>query len=246
MTSPPPHRSVPRGRRPSVESTTARRCPSARRRPGAGFLPAWRPVARVRPIPRERFRVYAEDEFFAQPEHAARFARLDQAAPLYAPRRNAPERSSSPELPVRARSSQGAGGVRVAVGTALLAGVSALGLALALHMLAATPHARRRALLRSARAGASVSPASEGARTASRLPVRRRFTRRDPAKRSRKPARPATDQTREARKARQVPVALAAAAGDSNQGGVVDKPATLAVVAGSASRGRQGEFGFER
>ena len=35
----PTHRSVPQGRRPSVERTTTRRCPSARRRPGAEQLP---------------------------------------------------------------------------------------------------------------------------------------------------------------------------------------------------------------
>ncbi len=43
----PTHRSVPQGRRPSVERTMARRCPSARRRPGARHLPVWPPAARV-------------------------------------------------------------------------------------------------------------------------------------------------------------------------------------------------------
>lgn len=51
-----------------VASTTARRSPSARMRPGAGFLPAWPPAARVLTKRRraERFRVYGEDEFFAE------------------------------------------------------------------------------------------------------------------------------------------------------------------------------------
>lgn len=44
---PPTHSPVHPGRRPSVERTTARRCPSTRKRPGAGFLPTWLPVARV-------------------------------------------------------------------------------------------------------------------------------------------------------------------------------------------------------
>jgi hypothetical protein len=67
-TSPPTHRSVRQGSRPLVASTTARRSPSARMRPGAGFLPAWPPAARVltKRGRAERFRVYGEDEFFAE------------------------------------------------------------------------------------------------------------------------------------------------------------------------------------
>jgi hypothetical protein len=66
-TSPPTHRSVRKGSRLSVASTTARRSPSARTRPGAGLLPAWPPTARVLAGRRraERFHVYGEEEFFA-------------------------------------------------------------------------------------------------------------------------------------------------------------------------------------
>lgn len=61
------HRQVPQGRRPSVERTTTRRRPSARRRLGAGYLPAWLLAAGVAGSP-ERFRVVAESEFFGGPE----------------------------------------------------------------------------------------------------------------------------------------------------------------------------------
>jgi hypothetical protein len=64
------------GRRQSIERTTARRCPSARKRPEAGYLPT---LASGRPrgvrredtmtlpgrAPREVYRVYTEAEFFA-------------------------------------------------------------------------------------------------------------------------------------------------------------------------------------
>jgi len=63
----PTHRSVPQGRRPTVASTSARRFPSARRRPGVGSLPARHSAARVTPrlLQNKRFQVYGEDEFFA-------------------------------------------------------------------------------------------------------------------------------------------------------------------------------------
>ena len=46
--SPPTHRPRPLGRRRSVERTTARRSPSARKRPGSGSSPLRLPAARVR------------------------------------------------------------------------------------------------------------------------------------------------------------------------------------------------------
>src|SRR5581483_2735632 len=66
-TYPPTHRSVRQGRRASVASTTERRSPSARKRSGAGFLPARPSAARVvsRRVRAGAFRVYDEDEFFA-------------------------------------------------------------------------------------------------------------------------------------------------------------------------------------
>src|ERR1041385_3834034 len=66
-TFPPTHRFVRKGRRPSVAHTTERRSPSARKRSGAGFLPARPSAARVvlRRARAEAFRVYGEDEFFA-------------------------------------------------------------------------------------------------------------------------------------------------------------------------------------
>jgi len=64
------------GRRRSIERTTARRCPSVRKRPGLGELPApgfGRPRARLgggavtslRRAPREVYRLYDEEAFFA-------------------------------------------------------------------------------------------------------------------------------------------------------------------------------------
>lgn len=45
--SPPTHRPVRQGRRPSVELTTARRSPTTRKRPGVLYIPARLPVARA-------------------------------------------------------------------------------------------------------------------------------------------------------------------------------------------------------
>jgi hypothetical protein len=67
---PPITRRSVQGRRPSVSPTTVRRSRSARRRPGAGPLPSWRPAARVlkRSTSVEHFRIYSEEEFFAATE----------------------------------------------------------------------------------------------------------------------------------------------------------------------------------
>ena len=75
-THPPAHRGVPSGRRQSISLTTARCCPSARKRPAVDALPtptAGRPRERSRggPLailtrePREVYRVLGEEEFLA-------------------------------------------------------------------------------------------------------------------------------------------------------------------------------------
>jgi hypothetical protein len=71
------------GRRRSIERTTARRCPSVRMRPGLGELPApgsGRQRARLgggamtllRRTPREVYRLFDEDEFFAGADRVER------------------------------------------------------------------------------------------------------------------------------------------------------------------------------
>ncbi len=147
MTSLPQHRSV-QGRRPSVEPTTARRRPSVRRRPGAGFLPAWRPAARVG-AHRARFRVYAEDEYFAHGGQIAEVARDGSGWPV--------ERSV---FSADVAAAEGAYGFRIAVGTVLIAGAGALGVVLALGAFASSSHVRRKTALRAARANARTAGAA--------------------------------------------------------------------------------------
>ena len=146
MTSLPQHRSV-QGRRPSVGPTTARRSPSVRRRPGAGFLPAWRPAARVS-SPRERFRVYAEDEYFANGGQIFEGARDGSGWPV---------EGSAFSADVAA--GEGGRGSRMAAGTVLLAGAGALGVVLALGTFASSTHVRRKAALRAARPTARTAGA---------------------------------------------------------------------------------------
>jgi hypothetical protein len=139
MTSLPQHRSV-QGRRPSVGPTTARRRPSVRRRPGAGFLPAWRPAARVG-APKERFRVYAEDEYFAHGGQIAEVARDGSAWAV-----------EGSVFSADVAAAEGAHGLRIAFGTVLIAGAGALGVVLALGVFASSTHVRRKTALRAARA----------------------------------------------------------------------------------------------
>src|ERR1700733_3949243 len=131
MRSLPQHRSV-QGRRPSVGLTMARRRPSVRRRPGAGFLPAWRPAARVG-ASRERIRVYGEDEYFAQGGQMAEVAREGSGWP----------REGS-VFSADAATAEEARGLRMAAGTVLIAGAGALGVVLALGALASSTHVRRK------------------------------------------------------------------------------------------------------
>lgn len=184
MTSLPQHRSV-QGRRPSVGPTTARRRPSVRRRPGAGFLPAWRPAARVG-APRARFRVYAEDEYFAQGGQIAEAACDGSGWPV-----------EGSVFSADVAAAEGAHGLRIAVGTVLIAGAGALGVVLALGVFASSTHVRRKTALRAARANArTAGPAS--AITAARTTHLRPKTISGRARR----VRPATVVARHARPAR--------------------------------------------
>jgi hypothetical protein len=147
MTSLPQHRSV-QGRRPSVGPTTVRRRPSVRRRPGAGFLPAWRPAARVG-TPRARFRVYDEDEYFAHGGQVAEVARDGSGWPM-----------ESSVFSADVAAVEGARGLRIAVGSVLIAGAGALGIVLALGAFVSSTHVRRKTALRAARANARIAGAA--------------------------------------------------------------------------------------
>ena len=144
MRSLPQHRSV-QGRRPSVGQTTARRRPPVRRRPGAGFLPAWRPAARVG-APRAGFRVYAEDEYFAHGGQIAEVARDGSGWP-----------AEGSVFTADVAAAEGAHGLRIAVGTVLIAGAGALGVVLALGAFASSSHVRRKTAARAARANAGTA-----------------------------------------------------------------------------------------
>jgi hypothetical protein len=261
MKSPPSHRSVRQGRRPSVESTTARRCPSARRRPGAGFLPAWPPVARVRLASKERFRVYSEDEYFARSERIPELTRDGSA-----------RRPIASEVLAQVDDLPEAGGARLARGVVAVVGIGALAFGLAFHLLASTAQVRRRALLRAARPGTSAGAAPAGARRPSvhaRQQARPRSTNqrrarprpssasdvcRDRLPSSRATVRSAAARDRGARAPRarevggspQVPTAPARQAGGASSQGAVARDVELAASSGSAARGEEGEFGFER
>jgi hypothetical protein len=147
MTSLPQHRSV-QGRRPSVGPTTARRRPSVRRRPGAGFLPAWRPVARVG-APGARFRVYGEDEYFAHSRRNAERARDGSGWP-----------AEGSAFSADVAGAEGAHGLSIAAGAVLIAGAGALGVVLALGAFATSTHVRRKTALRAARANARTAGAA--------------------------------------------------------------------------------------
>lgn len=264
-TSHPPHRSVQQGRRPSVEPTTARRCPSARRRPGAGFLPAWPPAARVvrRCMAKERFRVYSEDEFFARGEQIAKAMGRDDAVGSA----SVPAFQSS-----LAGAAVGARGLRMALGTGLVAGAGALGLAVVVYMLSPAAHVRRKAVLRAGRANALATAAAKppaALRVAQRARPRavRRQARRDHAA---TPGASASD-----RRAVQAPIRhtamtrpvsavslsparrssgsprVVARGPSSPAGGSTDvdvraRPEVVAASNGSASPQGEGEFGFEQ
>jgi hypothetical protein len=259
MRSLPQHRSV-QGRRPSVGPTTARRRPSVRRRPGAGFIPARRPAARVG-APRARFRVYGEDEYFAQGGQVAELARDGSGWP-----------AASSVFSADVAAAEGAHGLRIAVGTALIAGAGALGVVLALGAFATSTHVRRKTALRAARANARTAGAASAiaaARTTHLRPktisgrarrvgpatVVARPTR--PARRSASarswsnarsskagPSRPAAGQVLASSEVTAGAPALPDARGSSE--GSHGRSTEMAATSNSSSRRGSGEFGFER
>jgi len=261
--SPPKHRSVRQGRRPSIGPTTARRRPFARRRPGAGFLPAWHPVARVTRhcVPKERFRVYAEDEFFALGEYVGELTR-DGSARAAAVCGSLTDAGGGPF---------GARSARVASATVLFLGTGALGLVLALYVFASASHGRRKVLLRVARANttsAAATPPVAPVRAVRRMHrvgingrVRRRRAAIAPAGAHR--ARETASVSRRAAvrpgSAIATPSSAPVVPGSRVAGAEPSRPSSrirgregraqataLAVSDGSTSRPGHGEFGFER
>lgn len=265
-TSPPKHRSVQQGRRPSIGPTTARRRPFARRRPGVGFPPAWHPAARVirRSPPKERFRVYAEDEFFALGERALEPTRDGSAQAVVVGDSPMGMNAWSPNAP----NAQYVHGARVAFGSLLVAGAGALGLVLALNLASAT-HGRRKAALRVARANSTPAIATPHV-TPVHIARRVRHVGASGRARQRRAAiAPADARRRQGRapvkRPARVPLNSAAApssalvtqaqrvavAGPSRTGGRVNgddgRPQVTASAASSdPARAAHGEFGFER
>jgi hypothetical protein len=258
MTSLSQHRSV-QGRRPSVGPTTVRRRPSVRRRPGAGFLPAWRPAARVG-ASRARFRVYPEDEYFAQGGQIAEVARDGSGWPV-----------EGSVFFADAAVAEGDRRLRIAVGTALIAGASALGVVLALGAFASSTHVRRKAALRAARANARTAGAASAvaaARTTHLRPktISGRARRHRAATVVAGPARPArrSASVRSMSNARASKAAARSAAGGAlgssdvtpsapavpgaggSSEGLHARSTEIAAASNSPSRPGSGEFGFER
>jgi hypothetical protein len=105
--------------------------------------------------------VYAEDEYFAQGGQIAEVARDGSGWPV---------EGSVFSADVAA---EGGHGLRIAVGTVLIAGAGALGVVLALGAFASSTHVRRKTALRAARANAPTAGAASAitaARTTHLLP----------------------------------------------------------------------------
>jgi hypothetical protein len=257
MSPPTHHRSVRQGRRPSVSPTTARRRPSARRRPGAGFLPTWRPAARVASVRRtkEFFRVYAEDEFFAEgaPTVAAEARRgVDSAS----------ARSESCDQDVSSAPARGG----VLAGLALLGAAGALVTVLTMDLLASAGQGGRRAASRSARADAgrvsgmhpvaralvTSRPRPRATRTSAAAPIARPVaTKRHQRRAAARVAELARPQQAQARRAPSSAPAVARGEGrpsdspaPSTDEGGPRSSATASVVPRASDS--HVEFGFER
>jgi len=258
MRSLPQHRSV-QGRRPSVGPTTARRHPSVRRRPGVGFLPAWRPAARVI-ASRERVRVYAEDEYFAQGGQIAETARGPSGWPI-----------AGSVFSADTIVAEGAHGFRMAAATVLIAGAGALGVVLALGAFASSPHVRRKTALRAARANARTAGAASSITAARTTHLRpkaingraRRVRSAAAGARRAQPARKSAS-ARNWSNARSSNAAVSTSAagralpstdvaaepafpdGRGTAGGSHGHSTEIAASSNSAPRRGSGEFGFER
>ncbi len=256
MRSLPQHRPV-QGRRPSVGPTTARRRPSTRRRPGAGFLPAWRPAARVI-APRERFRIYTEDEYFAEDGQVAE--------------RDGSAWSLDSSEPSGGGAGWGMRCLRFAAGTALVAGAGALGLVVVLNLFASSTHVRRKTALRAVRANARtagvvsaiavtrtthlrpkmINGRARRTRPATVVAKHARPARRSASTQGRSNARSSNAATTRSAAGQALPSADRAGSepafpdGRGNGAQSHGRSAEIAASSNSASHRGSGEFGFER
>lgn len=235
MRNPPTHRYVPKGRRPSVATTTERRSPSARRRPGVGFLPARLSAARVAGTKsrREHFQVFSEDEFFSQGIPGDELLMRGPARPQVP--RPAP-----------------AFGVRAVLAICSAGASLSLVLAIALGVVAPARSVRRKTALRSTRVQRDGIGARHldgrphrrlpGARP--RSPHRTRSIGSQKRRAPRVPARPAATNPG-------VSASASAEVGPSRPTPVLDastegRPATSAAPAEAKDAATRPEFGFER
>jgi len=93
--------------------------------------------------------VYAEDEYFAQGGQIAEVARDGSGWPV-----------EGSVLSADVAGAEGAHGLRIAVGTVLIAGAGALSVVLALGAFVSSTHVRRKIALRAARANAPIAGAA--------------------------------------------------------------------------------------
>lgn len=234
--SPPTHRYVPKGRRPSVATTMERRLPSARRRPGAGFLPARPSVARVaaRTARPEPFQVFSEEEFFSLEACGGESVAGDALG----------------------LSVDSGGTRRTGVGAVL--GIATLGVALSLVLaivLTAIVPARggkRKASLRAARMqrGADQSRRFAG-RHLDRLPrarARSPHTARRVAERALETGRPRSSTGDAAREAERTVAAVRPSETQPSQVGPApgNSPAAVSMRGDTTDTSSRTEFGFER
>jgi hypothetical protein len=107
--------------------------------------------------------VYDEDEYFAQGGQIAEVARDGSGWPM-----------ESSVFSTDVVAVEGARGLRIAVGSLLIAGAGALGVVLALGAFVSSTHVRRKAALRAARANARTAGAASALTTARTTHLRRK------------------------------------------------------------------------